>query len=765
MTSFVGRDHLLAELLDLLRGSRLVTLVGPGGVGKSRLAAELERRHRDNFGTVAVVLLAKVDAAGVVEREIAAALGMVDYSARPAYDTLVEHLRGRGDVLLILDNCEHLWEDVAELAGALIEDVPRLRLLATSRSYLGVSGERVLQVPPLSVEATDHNGRSEAMILLMDRMHAAGNSTGDIAADEAADELARWSSGLPLVLEFIAVRLGSGLTPAMVLERLNGGRLLSAATGRQSRRVQPHHKTLHDVLDWSWNLCSPKEQLLLARISVFSGSFDLDAAEAVCTGGDIALEDVVDLVGELVQQSWVTTTKSGRYLQLRPIREYGLRQLAACGDDDRTRRAHCAYFRAMAANAAVSWFSRDEVRLLNQIRDNLYDFRAAVNYCATAPDTVHFGLETWFNLTRVRAWFFFGMLGDGTELLQYMLDLADLPVGPERISVTALLGFNLLCQGDQAGSAKYLDLCRDMAEQAGVPEAPALTFFAGSHALFCDDSTQSIPLLKRACDLFAQAGPGFRGDQGMAELLAAIAGGLVGTPADAVLAERCLAHAEESGAEWAVSWALWAKGVTPLLHGDPFTAISLMQDALDRQITLQERWGTIWSVEGLSWATAALVIQLQLDGEAAQRAVELQGGAEQLQKDNGIYIGGLAPMRRQRDKARTSMVSVLGEAVYTAACERGAALARSNPQEFLAGAKRPVVLKNSLDILTPREQDVALLIGDGRTTPEIAAKLNLSPRTIENVVQKLYDKVGVRRRPALAAWVQAQRSGSPRDGQ
>ncbi|RSM81672.1 LuxR family transcriptional regulator [Kibdelosporangium aridum] len=761
LTSFVGRDGLLAELHDLVCRSRLVTLVGPGGVGKSRLAAELKRRHGGSFGAVAVVRLVEVAEAGAVEREMAAALGMVDHSVRPAYEGLVEHLRGRGDVLVILDNCEHLWEEVGELVSGLIEDVPSLRIMATSRSYLGVAGEHLVQVPPLSLTAADHSGHSDAMTLLVDRMRAAGCVVTDAAADESVAELVRWSAGLPLVLELIAVRLGSGLSPAKILERLGGGRLLSAANARSSRGVQPHHKTLHHVLDWSWNLCTPAQQVLLARISVFGGSFDLDAVEAVCSGGGIEREDVVDLMGDLVQQSLVDATSNGRYRQLQPIREYGLRQLADSGEEARIRAAHCAYFRQMAEAAATSWFGPDEVPWLNQIRSDLHNFRAAVNHCATAPQTVPIGLEIQFNLTRTRAWFFFGMLNDGNELLHRMLTLADLPIGPERIGVTALLGFNLLCRGDQAGATDLLRLCQEMARQAGISEVPPLTFFAGSHALFVDESGHAIPLLEDACAQFAAAGPDFRGEHSMAKLLAAIAGGLVGTAADEQLADQCLVNAEASGAEWAISWALWAKGLTPLVHGDPRTAFGYMREALSRQITLRDKWGTMWSVEGMSWAMASLSTVLQLDNAAARQAVELQGGAEQLQKDCGIAIGGLAPMRRKREQARESMLTLLDEADYTAAYERGAALARGNAEDFLAHVLKlgiPTTTETSVDGLSQRQLEVALLIADGHTTKEIAAKLYLSTRTIEGVIQSLFAKLGVTRRAAVAAWVTAQRS-------
>ncbi|MCE7010267.1 LuxR C-terminal-related transcriptional regulator [Kibdelosporangium philippinense] len=767
VTSFVGRDGLLADLHDLLRRSRLVTLVGPGGVGKSRLAAELDRRHGESFGAVAVVRLVQVAEAGAVEREMAAALGMVDHSARPVYEGLVEHLRSRGEVLVILDNCEHLWEEVGELVGGLIEDVPSVRILATSRSYLGVAGEHLVQVPPLSLTAVDHSGHSPAMTLLVDRMQAAGVVT-DVAADESLAELVRWSAGLPLVLELIAVRLGSGLGSAKILERLNGGRLLSATNARVSRGVQPHHKTLHHVLDWSWNLCTEQQQVLLTRIAVFGGSFDLDAVEAVCSGGTIEREEVVDLMGELVQQSLVAATSTGRYRQLQPIREYGLRKLADSGEEPRIRTAHWAYFRQLAEGAATGWFSADEVRWLNQIRADLHNFRAAVNYCALSPETVPAGLEIQFNLTRARSWFFFGMLNDGTELLDRMLELADLPVGPERIGVTALMGFGLLCRGDQAAAAKCLDLCQDMARQAGITDHPALTFFAGSHALFFDASEESIPVLQRACAQFAEAGPAFRGDHAMAELLAAIAGGLVGTPDDAQLADQCLVNAEASGAEWAISWALWAKGLTPLMHGDPRTAFALMREALSRQVTLREKWGTLWSVEGMSWAMASLVTLLQLDNAAAKRAVELQGGAEQLQKDCGIAIGGLVPMRRQREQVRKSMLGLLDEAEYNAAYERGAAQARKDSEEFLMGVLNlgvPTSDSGSIDGLSKRQLEVALLIADGHTTKEIAAKLYLSTRTIEGVIQSLFGKLGVTRRAAIAAWVTVQRSHSPRNGQ
>jgi predicted ATPase/DNA-binding SARP family transcriptional activator len=395
LTSFVGRTDDVAELSRLLVGdTRLVTMVGPGGAGKTRLATETGRTLMEQCGDrIWFVELAPLGDSADVAPAMLSALGASEFVdslrstlapqhipiSRAAADRLVEVIADR-PVLLVLDNCEHLIHEVAALVDSLLASCPRLRVLTTSREPLSIPGEHLHQVGPLGLPPVNSpNGSYPSVQLFVDRARAvrpdfAINDTNR----EAVGEICRRLDGMPLAIELAAARLRA-LTPTQIVERLaDRFRLLTSG----SRTALPRHQTLRAVVEWSWELLDPSEQTVARRLSHFSGGATLEAAEQVCSGPDLPPEGVLGVLATLVDKSLVEAAaddRSVRYRMLETVKAYGAEQLAASGDAEQVRQAHTAYFLRLAGQAnsqlrtgaQLQWIARfdaDDENLLDALR-------------------------------------------------------------------------------------------------------------------------------------------------------------------------------------------------------------------------------------------------------------------------------------------------------------------------------------------------------------------------------------------------------------
>ena len=349
LSSFVGRQIELEELAEAVRRSRLVTLVGPGGVGKTRLAVEaagrLREEHRDGAW---LVELASITEAEGVAPAVAGALGAgaaaLGGPGPPAstVEMIVRYLAGQS-LVVVLDNCEHVVDQAAVVADALVGALPGLRLIATSREPLGVRGEVLVPVGALAPPA--------AVELFVDRARAVRPG---FAADErtgpVVNDICRRLDGLPLAVELAAARLRS-LTLATLAERLDDRfRLLTAG----ARTALPRQQTLRAVVDWSYDLLFEDERRLFARLSVFAGGCDLDAAEAVCADEGVPVGEILDVLSRLVDKSLVTAPDTGRetrFSQLQTLWQYGRGRLSESGELDAMCARHGAYYRQLAEDA------------------------------------------------------------------------------------------------------------------------------------------------------------------------------------------------------------------------------------------------------------------------------------------------------------------------------------------------------------------------------------------------------------------------------
>jgi predicted ATPase/class 3 adenylate cyclase len=393
LATFVGRERELSDVRRLVGSSRLVTLTGAGGAGKTRLGLQVAAELLDGSGDgVWLVELAAVTGEDAVAPAIRDALGIAAQPGRPALETLLDAMAFQ-DLLIVLDNCEHLIGTCAKIADAIVRRCPRVHLLATSREPLGIGGEMIYRVPSLSLPGPGEHGfpapgASDAVALFVERAKEQGiglpvdEETGPLVVSVCAR-----LDGMPLAIELAAARLRS-LSLRALHDRLD--QRFSLLT-RGSRAALGRQQTLQATVDWSYSLLNEAEQLLLRRLSVFAEGFDLDAAETVCGFGDIEAFDVTDLLGSLVDKSLVVAEPSGgalRYRLLETIRQFAAERLAEAGHSEAAvvAAAHCQYFLQAAEAAAPhlvgpeqgTWFARLDTEQAN--------LRRAAEHAASDPD-------------------------------------------------------------------------------------------------------------------------------------------------------------------------------------------------------------------------------------------------------------------------------------------------------------------------------------------------------------------------------------------
>jgi predicted ATPase/transcriptional regulator with XRE-family HTH domain len=403
--SFIGRGRELADVRALVRSSRLVTLTGAGGCGKTRLALHLAAGLLDGSGDgVWLVELAAVAGQDAVAPAVCRALGIARQPGRPALDTLADALAPQA-VLIVLDNCEHLVGGCAMAAEAIVRRCPRVHLVATSREPLGIGGEAIYKVAPLSLPGPGESGllaaeSSDAVALFIERARAQG--TGLLVDEQTAPlviSICRGLDGLPLAIELAAARLRS-MSLRGLADRLDQRfRLLTGG----SRTVLPRQQTLEAAVDWSYSLLNRAEQLLLRRLPVFAESFDLDAAEAVCGIGDITAFDVTGLLGSLVDKSLVVAEPAGpslRYRLLETIRQFAAGRLAEASDDQAAvAAAHCAHYLCVAETAAPHLTGPGQGSWLARLDADQANCRRAAEHAARQPDgtsqVLRFGVALW----------------------------------------------------------------------------------------------------------------------------------------------------------------------------------------------------------------------------------------------------------------------------------------------------------------------------------------------------------------------------------
>ncbi|WP_030434120.1 ATP-binding protein [Actinoplanes subtropicus] len=752
LTSFVGRRRESSEVVELLSDSRLVTLTGAAGMGKTRLALRVAARVARGFRDgVRLVELAPIADPALVAYAVAQALEIPEEDDSEPEVQLVRFLRNR-QMLLVLDNCEHLAPACAALAHRLLVEADGLRILATSRHLLETVGEQVYPTPPLTVDAPG-GGYGAAVDLFVHR--AAAVTPGfALTADNTPHvlDVCRQLEGNPLAIELAAV-LARVLAPAQLAARLSDRfRLLSG----EARGRPAHHRTLRAAIEWSHQLCDPAEQRVWARASAFAGGFDLESAERVCAGDGIDPGDVLDLLDGLVAKSIVLfdATGPGRYRLLETLREFGAEKLREADDEAQVRRVHADHYLRLAEQGEREWFGPAQARWLSWARDEHDNLRIAYDFLLDAGGrgeaALRLATALWFD------WMATARPLEGNLWLTRALSRVgdDSPGRPAGLWASSLAATLL---GD-------VDAGRRLADQAWAavrPGDPLTTARIVSRragvAVHHRDYTGAEELARDSLSRFAAAGA--EADPMAVIALSTLAACRIalGDPAGAVAqcqaAEAiCRARGDRSLLVLVLVFlarAEWSAGdlAAAAEHG--------------RQAVLAARPGSarpylVQAVDILAWISAT-------SGDH-DRAAVLLGAADTLWAEFGLHLLRDSPHfavpRRECEKTSRA---VLGEAAFAAAFVHGAGLGLDEVLAYATGRPAPGPTPTgdgpAAKILTRREHEIAGLVAQGLSNRRIAEKLVISPRTVESHVQRILTKLDFTSRSQIAAWTVGGQAG------
>lgn len=750
LTSFIGRRQELGEARTLLATARLLTMTGMGGVGKTRLALQLAATLRRAFADgVWLVELADLTDARMVPQTVAGALGLRDEAAAPTA-RLAEHVSDK-QMLIVLDNCEHLPDACAVLVGKLLPLAPEVKIVATSRHRLGVEGEQIMHVTPFPVPASWNEAAAEfeAVQLFLERARATVPGFELNEANRATVlAICRTLDGVPLAIELAAVWVRT-LTPEQILSKLDDR--FSLLTGGR-RGAQPHQRTLQATIDWSFTLCSPAEQKLWTRLSVFVGGFDLDAAEAVCSSEDIPRRDTLELVAGLLDKSVLirlqhTHGKQARYRMLETIRSYGLARLAAAGEEAVLRARHRDYFRELSMRYEAECFSPHQADWLLRLRRDHANLRTAIEF-SLAEGKGRTALEL---AGPTYHWISSGYVREGLTWLDRALAADTEPSGvrAKALWVRSFLA-TLLGEHDAVGST--LAECRVLAEQLSKTDVfyPKIWQVSGLAAFIAGDLPRSAELLERALDWHLRAGPGHRHCAFDCMFQLALIALQRNDTAAEELIDRCLEFCRGHGAQWSESYALWLKAVHLWQQGDANAAIPLVRESIRLRLPVNDQTGLAFCIEAMAWCEAAR--------RRWRRATTLHGAAYSVWKHSGATSTDAAMHRFASHDVERQIKEELGEEAYRTAYEEGA---RCSPGDAVALALREGSRTEKtrddgggeLHVLTRRESEIAALVAKGMSNREIAAALVISTRTAESHVEHILAKLGFTSRAQIAVWV------------
>ncbi|MBO0874443.1 MAG: ATPase, partial [Pseudonocardia sp.] len=501
-TSFVGRRRELTELRRLLSDARLVTVTGAGGVGKTRLALRAAARMRQAFPHgVHLVELDALRDPGLLAQSVAEAVGLRAASMKPV-ERLAEYL-GDTRLLLVLDSCEHLVDGCAAMVGKLLAAAPNLRVLATSRHVLGVEGERVMRVAPLPVpEHVAGMARSAAVSLFVDRATAVDPAfVVDERNREQVLSICRRLDGVPLAIELAAVWVRA-LSVDEILERLDDRFALLA---KGSRTAPVRQQTLAATLQWSCHLCSAAERLLWARLAVFAGGFDVEAAREVCTDDDVGRADIPILIDKLVDKSiLVAQPDTRRYRMLETIREYGLGLLVASGQEAMFRSRHGGYYRELTRRYVAESFGPRQIEWIQRMLSELSNIRTTLEFALAGSGQAQVASEMATALWDF--WYSGGLLPEGYRWLRRALAVDSEPTSRRGHALWAcsFIGVSL---HESATVSQMLTECAELAERLDEPALRAgYALGAGFAALHRGRVRDTTALLEDAIAEYEEVG-------------------------------------------------------------------------------------------------------------------------------------------------------------------------------------------------------------------------------------------------------------------
>lgn len=748
VTSFVGRRQELADVRRLLSTSRLVTLTGTGGVGKTRLATRAATALRRGFSDgVRFVDLATLSDPALLPQTTAAALGLRDETMR-AVDRLADHLADQR-LLLVLDNCEHVTDACASLIGKLLAAAPGLRVLATSRQRLGVEGEHVLPIEPFSVPDGEADAVGHESLTLFSDRAAAVSPDFSLSKENRSVVvgICRQLDGLPLAIELAAVWLRA-LSPREIYDRLDDK--FALLTGG-IRTAHPRQRGLDALVGWSYQLCSPEEQAAWARLSVFKGGFDVADAEAVCTGGGVAREDVVHLLASLVDKSVLgresdTYGRGARYRMIETLAQFGAARLAESEESAEVWTRFREHYRLLGREYAEQEFSDRQLNWVLRLQREHANLRRALDSLLAQPD-LRPALELAANLSTY--WIAGGHLAEGYGWLGRALDAGGPPSRERAQGLHAWLYLGTWLGVHKSFRTRIPEYRAVATELADPVLLARFRVCEGITAYFLGDRAEACAVLEEALPACLEVGQQEAlASQGMAYLVALQF--LLGKPDAEQTGQRAVALCEDRGSPpWHTAYALWALGLGVLQRGDVNGAAELQREAIRLRRPMNDHSGIALSLEAVAWCAASQ--------HRFTEAARLLGAATMVWKLSGA--GQIEPALREVSRTRCAdpARAALGAAAFDEAVAEGesldldhaVALALGEPPPTAAapgsGGKEPARL-------TRRETEVAALVGEGLSNKEIATRLVISQRTAETHVEHILTKLGFTSRAQVATW-------------
>lgn len=674
LSTFVGRRRELDDARDLLVESPLLTLTGPGGVGKTRLAVQLAAEMLERFADGAwMVELETLSDEALVAQSVAAALSISEGADADLTSSLLRHLRAR-EALIILDNCEHVVDACAQLANTLLRSCPGLRILATSREALGVPGERLHPVRSLSLPDADRPldpqklTEFEAIRLFVERARDADSGFElNAASGPAVVEICHRLDGIPLAIELAAARVRA-LTVEQIATRLDDRfRLLTGG----SRTVLPRHQTLRAAMEWSFGLLPEDERMVLWRLAVFAGAFTLEAAEHVCAGGEVDGGDVVDHVSRLVEKSLVNRQEGG-YRLLETVREYARDHLLSAGESEAAYARHRDWYVEFVQKGAPAFFrgpeSADWLERFEREHENL---RTAIGWSLNEPAGAAAALRLVAGMWRF--WEIRGYLLEGRQWLERVLEQSKGQISEQRAEVLTGAGILAAAQGDHAAAVHLHEQSLAIQQELGNRHAVAFALNNLANAALHHGD------IERARRLYEEAAARARDLRDTRALHFALLHVADAADRQGDYDGARLQYSEAidlirgEGDQWTLAYAMGNYGLTAARHDDRPTARSMYAEALaiysqvgDRRgeariLTLQADLASAEDEPAAARALlhAALGIRCQLgDTPAICGALErLAGAASPEQADRAARILATAAAMRDRVGARLSMTA------------------------------------------------------------------------------------------------------------
>jgi predicted ATPase/DNA-binding CsgD family transcriptional regulator len=737
---FVGRGRELDHIGALLMGpARLVTLIGSGGIGKTRLAEEVARRlHRARRTPVFAARLARLPSgsdAAAVKEAVAASVLVGGFVGASAWSGAVQRLSsldeaGRAaDTVLLLDNCEHVLGGVGATVADLLDAVPGLTILATSREPLGWVDEHLVTVPPLSGQ--------QSLELFRQRAELAGHAVTEDGQVSLAQQICEHMHGHPLCIRLAAARIFYEPLP-MILEQLSGESGDARMRWRHGPRVglEGRHRGIGDVIEWSYELCGDKQQLLFDRMSVFAPGYDvnpedvgtgvadvgaeLEAIEVVCAD-DVVLErrgsapsadgavrldrnEIRELLERLVEQSLVSihiTAGTVRYFLLESLRLFAEDRLAERSTEEidepaRLAARHYYYYRDKILYAQAEWFSPAEQDLLNWAAGAWSNIRRAIDTSMAAGRPV-VGLQICVGVMALHALFLIGSFTEirgcieqalaathasGPRLTEFQLfamaQAAPLTLveGCPQEAEALLERCVAACDADAARHGRWRD------QPDTYTGLPAVVDYAwGAELMLARRDPRAIAVFARAREKFRSIG--HRGGEAMCEWFEAMAAGFLGSAEQAMsIGERHLERTMEAGAGMARSWAQMALAIALTKHGDVEEALQLGRAALAYLLPRGDQWGTMWAVHIRMWSLARLITDQSAAGSPRRRTLVklaseiayLSGGVQTQRSRLGLLVENMGSFGDETSAAEQVARGVLGQETFADVEKRGSRL-------------------------------------------------------------------------------------------